>query len=132
MEPVDGAFDSPIEEVRGFFDTTGWPNATYQIKVHATDSMDNINQTGASANLTLTCPLRMLEYEFTLAEYTKRAYTWEALGTIKNTSIDSDGVPMNLFGGDYHYHPVAIAQYALRMVDSYVISNDFAIFLSLS
>jgi len=41
LSPTDGAFDSPIEEVRGEIDVSGWQPGNYTIYVHARDSVGN-------------------------------------------------------------------------------------------
>ncbi len=57
MFPLDGAFDSNDELVYALVDTTGWPDATYQICVHGADVVPN-NHTSfdACADLTVQTP----------------------------------------------------------------------------
>lgn len=38
--------------------------------------------------------------------------------------FDAEGVPLVLFNGKYHYHPVAISQFALGAYDHYLASQD--------
>jgi hypothetical protein len=45
MFPTDGAFDSGLEDVNVTIDTTGWPDASYQICVHGWDFVPNHNIT---------------------------------------------------------------------------------------
>ncbi|KYK27038.1 MAG: hypothetical protein AYK23_00335 [Candidatus Proteinoplasmatales archaeon SG8-5] len=124
MYPTDGSYDSPREEVFSIIDTSSWPNGTHFIQVRARDIKQNINETGCHARLIVTAPFRMFEYDLILPEYSNRSYTWETLNPVITTDVDSDGVPKNLFNGELHYHPVAIAQYALRMLDSYILSGN--------
>lgn len=56
MFPMDGAFDSPTEDVNITIDTTGWADTTYQICVYGWDTVPNNNTTGACALLTITIP----------------------------------------------------------------------------
>lgn len=45
MNPVDGLFDSPIEDVTATVDTTGWPDDIYNLYVYGWDEMPNYNTT---------------------------------------------------------------------------------------
>jgi hypothetical protein len=57
MSALDGAFDSPTEDVTASIDTTGWADAVYQVCVHGSDIVpnDNISMT-ACALITIVTP----------------------------------------------------------------------------
>lgn len=40
--------------------------------------------------------------------------------------LDEDGVPMRNYGGEYHYNPVLVAQYALNLYGRHLLGEDTA------
>ncbi|UCD92881.1 MAG: hypothetical protein JSV43_02895, partial [Methanobacteriota archaeon] len=54
MVAADGVFDSAVEDVMAVIDTSGWPEATYDICVFAADINNNINVTGPCASIRIS------------------------------------------------------------------------------
>jgi hypothetical protein len=51
MDPTDGAFDEPIENVTITINISSWPGGTYELWVYGSDVLGNLNLTGARVTL---------------------------------------------------------------------------------
>jgi hypothetical protein len=54
LSATDGAFDEDDENVTTGIDTTGWPEASYDICVYAWDSISNLNLTGSCPQIVVS------------------------------------------------------------------------------
>lgn len=67
------------------------------------------------------------EFDIKILDYDELPYITKSKSINKRTVLDDNQVPMRAKHGKMNYHPVLIAQYAIRLVDAYSVKKDKAL-----
>ncbi len=104
MTPWDGSYDSPVEDVYEFIDTTAWMPGSYEIWVYGCDDSNNCNYTGDFATLNITAVIDNVPPEINNVAVNGLPMINVVAGTLVEVTAELDDSPTggsNILFGNY-------------------------------